>query len=478
MPRAMREEARNAYLAGECRCLVSTTALAAGVNLPATHLIVRDLTFQGVGPIPLDQLIQMSGRAGRGITPGHAFFIHRPGDIWKSDELEEGLRSQRLPGLVSALLPRGISHGRRPSSERDTDPAQTAAEFVLSVLARSADAGMTRDELCRFASRSLAGPDLAPHLDPALGSLSALASVLAYRSDEGRFAATSLGLAAARGSLPLQMAAGIGQLVRDFLSLGSDDSTLSTWGELDHLLLLELLAERTWSLRPFSADLAEKVDAWIEKSADKSILYIQWIRGTKGHSKASELLGSLGLATAKKAEDADEWCRRRAYLAMFRAIVLWHRSGGDTPESLSRVWSIDDLSGMEEAWRDDRLWLLGALAEVFEIKCFYYHLRGECGADDERVRHVKRLLQRMRILALQTAARVKHCSALGPLLVQMRRGSRSAPGVGQKTIEKLEALGIQNLAQIAAMRPEDFKKAGITPSIAGRLQAYIRRRLN
>ena len=94
-----------------------------------------------------------------------------------------------------------------------------------------------------------------------------------------------------------------------------------------------------------------------------------------------------------------------------------------------------------------------------------------------RVSKVKRYLQRMRILALQAAARLKHCSPLGPLLVQMRTGRGGSPGVGQKTIEKLEGLGVQNLAQIACLTPDAFKKAGISAPIASRLLSYARRRL-
>ena len=472
MPRAMRDEARTSYLAGTSRCIVSTTALAAGVNLPATHLIIRDLTFHGVGPVPLDQLVQMSGRAGRGAKPGHAYFIHRPGDIWKADELAAELCSGRMPALVSALM---FVQGSKRSGGNESAPDKAAAEFVLSLLVRNRETGMTSDQLSRFASRSLAGPGLLPHLDAALRWLDDTSRVLSYRTPEGQLIATSLGAAAARSSLPLGLGASIGQLVRDLLSLGAEHTTLAAWGELDHLLLLELLAERTWSLRPFSAELAEKVDAWMEKSGGSSILYSEWIRGTKGHSKASELIGSIGLFPAKKPEDFDEWCRRCSYAALFRAIVLWQRSGGETPENLSRTWGIEDLSGIEEAWRDNRLWLLGAMAQVFEIKCFYFYLRSECEADDERIKKIKRHLQRLRVLALQAAARVKHCSLLGPLLVQMRQGGRT--GVGPKTIEKLEALGIQNPAEIARMTPDEFKRAGITKTIASRIQSYLRRRL-
>lgn len=477
MPKAQREEARAAYLTGRCRCLVSTTALAAGVNLPATHLIIRDLTFHGVGPIPLDQLVQMTGRAGRGESAGHAYLIHRPGDAWEAEALAEELRLQRMPDLISALLPRCGAHSQTRPAGKDAEAISATAEFVLSLLARLRDAGLSPDQLRRFASRSLAGPDILPHLDEAIRWLSDPSRLLAHRTEGGQLIATSLGGAAARSSLPLPLASSTGQLMRDLLSLEADDAILGAWTGLDILLLLELLAGRSWALRPFSAELAEKVDAWMEKSADKSSIFNQWIRGAKAHSKASELLGSLGIAPDQRPDDLDEWCRRRAYLAMFRAIILWQRSGGESSENLSRIWSLTDLAGVEEAWRDGRLWLLGSVAEIFEIKCFYYHLRSECSADDERVKRVKRYFQRLRVLAFQAAARVKHCSLLGPLLVQMRQGTKGSPGVGQKTVEKLEALGIQNLAEIARLSTADFKSAGITPTIAKRLQSYLRRRL-
>src|ERR1043166_3718889 len=186
MPRALREDARAAYLVGRSRCLVSTTALAAGVNLPATHLIIRDLTFHGVGPIPLDQLVQMSGRAGRGDKAGHAFLIHRPSDTWNVDELAEGLRSQRMPDLVSALLPRRIANRRARSAENDGVPVEATAQFVLSLLARPREAGLSPEQLSHFTSRSLAGPHLLPHLDEAIRWLSDPGRVLAHRTENGK----------------------------------------------------------------------------------------------------------------------------------------------------------------------------------------------------------------------------------------------------------------------------------------------------
>ena len=44
---AQRETARDAFLDGRSRVVVTTSALAMGINLPATHVVVRDLTYRG-----------------------------------------------------------------------------------------------------------------------------------------------------------------------------------------------------------------------------------------------------------------------------------------------------------------------------------------------------------------------------------------------------------------------------------------------
>ena len=72
MSLARREAVRAALYAGQSKCVVTTTALGLGVNLPATHVVVRDTTFPGIGPLGVGELLQMMGRAGRGERPGEA----------------------------------------------------------------------------------------------------------------------------------------------------------------------------------------------------------------------------------------------------------------------------------------------------------------------------------------------------------------------------------------------------------------------
>ena len=116
-----------------------------------------------------------------------------------------------------------------------------------------------------------------------------------------------------------------------------EEKAFGEWSCLDHVLIVELLAERRFSLRQFSEQLREQIDDWGERSSEKSVLYREWVRGAKGHSKAAELFGSLQLPLETRTTDTDEWCRRKAYLGVFRAIILRERSRGLTVEEIYAV---------------------------------------------------------------------------------------------------------------------------------------------
>jgi hypothetical protein len=153
---------------------------------------------------------------------------------------------------------------------------------------------------------------------------------------------------------------------------------------LDYVIIVELLAERRFSLRQFSKQLREQIDNWGERSSEKSVLYQEWIRGAKWHSKAAELFGSLQIPLEGRITDPGEWCRRKAYLGVLRAIILRERSKGLPLEEISRRWKVEYLAGVEEAWRDDRLWLLNALGGICDLRCFIFvpnvALRKTCAA--------------------------------------------------------------------------------------------------
>jgi helicase len=67
--REQRRIVEEGFRAGEIRCIASTPTLAAGLNLPARRVVIRDYlryrAGEGMAPIPVREYHQMAGRAGR-----------------------------------------------------------------------------------------------------------------------------------------------------------------------------------------------------------------------------------------------------------------------------------------------------------------------------------------------------------------------------------------------------------------------------
>jgi helicase len=137
-----REERRiveDGFRKGLIKCISSTPTLAAGLNLPARRVIIRDyLRFaagEGMQPIPASEYHQMAGRAGRPrLDPyGEAVLIAK--DAGEVEELFEG--------YIEA-----------PAEEVHSKIAEPAALYshVLSLIA--AGFAGTRNELTAFMNRS------------------------------------------------------------------------------------------------------------------------------------------------------------------------------------------------------------------------------------------------------------------------------------------------------------------------------------
>ena len=468
MSPAQRQRVREQFVSGASRVVVATSALAMGVNLPATHVVVRDLTYIGTRSPGVAEILQMMGRAGRGDCAGKALVIKRQSDHWQVDDLIERLRVEALPPLVSAFS----------TTDRSRGPGQPppATEVVASMLLRAGDAGRSPSEIEAFFQQSFGGRGLALLLPAALRWLQV--ELLAYQdpADE-KVRLTRLGSAAVRAVLPLRVGAGLGRLTRDLLSLSEDAETFGRWGPLDFLVTLELLHDDTPSLRRFSGDLANAVVTWCEGHPQLvPMLFRRWLRGEKGHSAAAEVLGSMVVEPPEAAADKDEWARQRGFLAVFNAIVLYERSAGRSVADLERQFGIGNLEGVEERWRDTMLWLLAGVSQVLDVKAFYFHLKESCEASPERIKAIKHSLVQMKMQALDLMERVKWASPLGGFVVSMRR-QRGKAGVGVESIRRLEAAGITQIQLIARMSVDELASNGIRRDIARRIHAQARRML-
>lgn len=466
MSSAQREEVRKSFLEGKSRVVVTTSALAMGINLPATHVIVRDLAYPGAESPSTSDLLQMMGRAGRGDQEGNAVVVLRPTDNWNRTELQKALDDEVLPEFKSAFAQEAF---RLPSTGL---PQATAV--LASVLSRADDEGSSLDTLELFLKRSLGGQHLVDQVPQSLRLLENHS--LAYQS-EGRFFLTVLGERATRAVLPLSLAAGYAQLLRDLLTIDPEDKCLDHWQPTDHLLLLNLLHDRTPSLRRFSAKLADQVESWCEKPGNPTpTLFREWVAGDKEHSKAIEILGSLGISPPKLGKQGDEWARQKGYQATFQAIILLERGLGRPITDLTRQYKIENLDGIEERWRDEILWLLSGLSKILDIRTFFYHLREECEASPERVRRVKKFLLQMRHQIYDLQEQLKYCSPLGPLLRQIRNVKGGKAGVGIQTIRKLEVAGVSTPKNILELGFDGLVEKGIRRDIAKRIIQHLKKR--
>lgn len=466
MSASQRATVRNAYIAGSIRCVVATTALSMGVNLPATDVYIRDIVFPGVGRLSIPEILQMAGRAGRGNTPGVANVIRRHDDFAPVDELVDQLKAEPLQPLRSSFAMRSTRRGVA------TEIEPGLLEIVTTHLSRFPD-GQTADQLRSFFQHSLGGDGLGNHIDGAISWLSDPSRTLVARNDAGAFVATSLATHAVRSTLPLDIAAGVGQLLRDLLELDPDDKYLRSWSPLDHLILLGLLSDRQPSLRRFSKQLVGQVTDWIEAyRGEKPVLFREWIHGDKNSSKAAELLGSLGIEC-----ETEEKARQLGYLATFRAIVLTDRGQGLRTDDLERRWSIENLSGVEEQWRDTMIWLLNATTKILETRCYFFHLKQNCEANSMRIKRVETCFRAMRRQLFGLQDHLKYCSPLGGVLRSMKRTTKkSRSGVGVQSIRKLELAGIGSLADLAKFSRTELKTLGLREPAINQITSYLRRR--
>lgn len=463
MPSASKAKAIQAFSDGQCRVLVASSALAMGVNLPCTQVIVRDTHYPGVGPVPIHQLRQMSGRAGRGSHAGAALILVQQLDSRGPDALARNLLCNEPP-----------SFPRRPAWQRQTDIA-SLANRVAAIMLRYRERGVDLPFLLAWCERSLRGHDLAEHLPAILDWLDwwKLASTAHSEYDDGRWRLTLGGQTAATHGLPLRIAGGVLQLWRDILQVDSSDRLLAGWSAFDHLLVVELLADRAPSLRRESGDLVDGIQGWMERevSRHQSVLWREWLHRSDG--KAEEILGSLGITDTRDKPLHGEAAQKLLNQAILRAIVLSERMRGTSSEQLTRQWRLTTFAGIEEALRDHRIWLSHGLAQLADWPLLSWHCNHVLQVDEPRKLRIKQGLGRIRAQALSCCGSLSTCSPLGALLPGLRQQAGKT-NVGIGTLRKLEAAGIADLAGLLHMSLEDLVAHGVRRDLAPQIIAFCR----
>ena len=131
-----RKYVEDGFKNGQIKCIVATPTLAAGINLPARRVIVRDTmrfeTNYGNSPIPVMEVKQMCGRAGRpGYDPyGEAILVAKSQE--DADHLMQDYVDHETERLTSKLFNERVlrSHVLGLLATEDADSHESIIDFL------------------------------------------------------------------------------------------------------------------------------------------------------------------------------------------------------------------------------------------------------------------------------------------------------------------------------------------------------------
>lgn len=448
---------------GQIRVAVSTTALSMGINLPATHVFVRDITFSGFGDLDVSDLMQMIGRAGRGNNTGTGIVILNGNNISKEASIENGLRNEIVPKISSQLIPTERD-GYYGIPQEDIHYIDRVGNQVMGILNRCGNITLTG--LQAYLGNTFGGNRL-DSLPSILQKLSAWK--LAYlNEDTNEYELTHLGKVSAKCYISPLTAANIGQLFRDLLEDAPGGKHIANFSPIDYLITLCLVSDENKPFVKYSKSLENKVHNYMEALPfdGKSYLYRTWIS-----ISPEELFGSA------RVDNTQSDARKRVFQATYAAMLIYDISRGLTQAQMDDYYKLD-TEEIQERLRDNAIWVLCGLEQLLEVKSFYFHLKENCHAEYEEIQSVDDAFKKSSHTIFSLVANLKFRSKLGELIRGIKNVypyADSYPGEG--TIRKLEGAGINSLMGLVSKSKDDLVKLGIRNDYAELIVGYIRKRM-
>ncbi|MEE2644528.1 MAG: DEAD/DEAH box helicase [Myxococcota bacterium] len=460
------EERRRAFQEGALRCLVTTSALAVGVNLPATIVVVRDLYRPGIGSLSIAEVKQILGRAGRGDRQGTGLLFVKSGagEVWQR-ALNQPLNTPLRSGLTD-------SHEDSPHQwKHEARLAQRAPVVAAELLFEAGPAGLSLEALTAQMSALFAGEALGAWAPQAVQWLTGPTRRLAWRDEAQNtpIVLTALGRCGLRSSLSLEIISGVGQLFRDLFLIDPEDELISALTPLDLSLLLILMSKE--ELPGPRLSKGEQRSMLLSIIAElprerRARLADTWLLSDQSGEGAAQLTGSL-LLPIESPPHAYQRC-----LKALQLTLILHGVG-----DLETKLSLKIAAGDRRRWREQLRWRLTGLASIFEIRAFYYHLNTRCKASRDRVIRIKKSLQGLERMSLESGARLLFASPLGQLIERHRReeikGGTTLPGA--RSLERLSAAGIESPETARALSLEELLALGLRRRESAALIEILRR---
>lgn len=460
---ATKESVIQAMERGQVRVTVSTTALSMGINLPATHVFVRDISFTGYKDLDISDLMQMIGRAGRGNKPGTGVILLSNQNLAKSASIAEGIENEVVPEVKSRLIP-VVREDYYGTTGDDLFYIDRVGNQMMGILNRCGTTTMTR--LNEYLSYTLGGSRF-EDLPKILRYLSDW-KLAYFNEDTNEYQLTHLGKVSSHCYLPPVTAANMGQLMRDLLSDKPDGTHILQLTPIDYLIILCLVSNENKPFVRYSKALAKKIDGWMEALPleEKSYLYRTWIV-----SAPDELLGSASVTNDRS--NAEKY----VYQCTYTAMMIYDLSKGMTYSQINDFYGAD-IEEIQERLRDNAIWILCGFEQLMEVKSFYFHLKNNCDAESGQIQSVDKAFKRSSKQIFGLVADLKFRSRLGELVRGIKRvypHATSYPGEG--AIRKLEENGIIAIKDLIGKTPSDLTRMGIRRDYADLICGYIKKRM-
>lgn len=447
---------------GSVRVTVSTTALSMGINLPATHVFVRDVTFSGFKDLDAADLLQMLGRAGRGNQPGIGVVFLSKNNLVKERAVVDGMTNETMPAIKSALPP-AVRDEYYGTSRTDFFYLDRVGNQVIGALNRYQT--VTKSVLEAYFQKTLCGGRFG-NLDEILRYL--VEWKLAWRDETtNEYALTALGQISSRCYFPPVTSANTGQLIRDLLTDEPSGKHIAEFAPIDYVIMLCLCSNEFKSIARYSKKAEAAIVNYMESLplGEKSYLYRTWIA-----ADPESLWGSA------RVDDSSTW--KQIYPRVYTAMLIYDLSKGIPSQQLKDYYKID-VEEIQEKLRDNAIWLLCGVERLLNVRSFYYHLKENCKAEARDIHAVDIAFKKASKTVFGLIGNLKFRSKLGELIRGIRRvypHAQSYPGEG--TIKRLEAAGMTSLKDLVQTSTSDLVAAGVQKKYADMIVGYVRQRMS
>jgi replicative superfamily II helicase len=448
VPLTSKKELLRDFHSGQLRALVCTTSLAMGINSPATDVIVRDTLFFGHGQLSGSDVVQMTGRAGRGNADGNAYVLFSSQERWL--ELAKALELNAVEPLTPRLIPRWEATRKRRSDDTEV-PSPIASALLGEIAARSS---VRRPELMNFVSHTYSavchGVAL-QHIDAALAYLVEDKLIYRLENSEDAVAATRLGRTVSFAGLSAESGALFGAFLRSLISL-SEKELQREQGQQTYLQRLRPMdfyaiclasyeARRDVTDRKSFKPSADALNEYIERLApeDKPLLHL-WRDPASGSYPTRRLLSTLRVQAKEE---------NSAYVRLMTAAAALHefsrsRKGA---EEVAETWRLDiDFEGRLSPLIE---WLLNGLTRI-------------CTSD--QCYRLDFLVPVIRSAGLDLVTG----GGFGALL--------ALDGVGIRSVETIKRTGYRSLAELRTLSATDLDAINLSSRAKETIKRFLSRR--